>query len=263
MTTFSKKLGQIINNKKLGSSELVRKLNELFWSYRKNKQFIEKSIPVIKKELKHFTVVENYIKELNSIISSKNEEKLNKFLGNYSKIEIDKYEKIFSKLIEQIPRASNVITISRSGTVLNVLKLWYGKNKKLKVTVCESRPKYEGKFFAQDLIKNRIKVEFITDAMMGLFMQKVDAAIVGADSVLKNGNVINKTGSKSLALLCKEYKKPFYVVTIRSKYSNKKMFKHQKENPAEVWQKKHKNLNVQNIYFEEIEKKFITKIVTD
>jgi translation initiation factor eIF-2B subunit delta len=99
--------------------------------------------------------------------------------------------------------------------------------------------------------------------MMGLYISEIDAAIIGADAVLRNGNVINKVGSKTLALLCKDYKKPFYVVTSNSKFSKKKIFQPMKEEPQEIWKKKAKNLSISNIYFEEIEKKLITKIFTD
>jgi translation initiation factor 2B subunit (eIF-2B alpha/beta/delta family) len=99
--------------------------------------------------------------------------------------------------------------------------------------------------------------------MMGFFVPKVDVAIIGTDIVLRNGMIVNKVGSKSLALLCKEYKKPFYVVSSHSKLSKKKIFKPKKENPQEIWDRKVKNLSMSNIYFEEIEKKLITKIFTD
>ena len=108
-----------------------------------------------------------------------------------------------------------------------------------------------------------IKVELITDAMMGFFVPKVDVAIIGTDIVLRNGMIVNKVGSKSLALLCKEYNKPFYVVTSKSKLSKKKIFKPKKENSREIWDRKVKNLSMSNIYFEEIEKQLITKIFTD
>ena len=64
-------------------------------------------------------------------------------------------------------------------------------------------------------------------------------------------------------MFCREYKKPFYVVTTRSKYSNQNNFISKKENPKEIWDKKVKNLKVNNIYFEEVERKFITKIFAD
>jgi translation initiation factor 2B subunit (eIF-2B alpha/beta/delta family) len=99
--------------------------------------------------------------------------------------------------------------------------------------------------------------------MMGLYIPKIDAAIIGADAVLINGNVVNKVGSKALALLCREYKKPFYAVAFRSKLSKKKIFQPMKDDQQEIWEKKVKNLSISNIYFEEIEKKLITKIFTD
>ena len=116
---------------------------------------------------------------------------------------------------------------------------------------------------AEELASIGVNVELITDAMMGLYFPKIDAAIIGSDVVLTNGNVVNKVGSKALAILCKEYKKPFYVVTSKSKLSKKKIFKAKKEEPREIWDKKVKNLSISNIYFEEIEKKLITKIFTD
>jgi len=116
---------------------------------------------------------------------------------------------------------------------------------------------------AEELAEIGIKSLLISDAMMSLYVSKVDASFIGADSVLKNGNVINKVGSKSLALLCKEYKKPFFVVTTQKKFSNGNIFHHKNENPKEIFGREKKNLSVKNIYFEEIEKKFITKIITD
>ena len=172
-------------------------------------------------------------------------------------------EFIFNKIYPHLKNIKSIITLSRSGTVLEILKLWHKKHKQFEVVICESRPKFEGRLLAEELAEIGIKTLLISDAMMSLFVFKVDAAIIGADSVLKNGNVINKVGSKSLALLCKEYKKPFFVVTTQQKFSNRNIFHHKNENPKEIFDKKMKNLSVKNIYFEEIEKKFITKIITD
>ncbi|MCW8803963.1 MAG: hypothetical protein OQK57_06155, partial [Ignavibacteriaceae bacterium] len=108
-----------------------------------------------------------------------------------------------------------------------------------------------------------IDTELITDAMMGLYVSQVEAAIIGADMIFKNGNVANKVGGKALALLCKEHKIPFFVVTTRSKFSNKNNFKPKKENPVEIWDKKIKHLSISNTYFEEVDKKLITRIFTD
>jgi translation initiation factor eIF-2B subunit delta len=263
MKNTSTKLNKILNNKTSGSSELVALLNKYFLSIRNNSTQIKESIKLAKNKLGHFEIVNSYLNELDKILKRQNKDDLASFLESYLRKENEKIEVIFNKNYQTLKRIRSVITLSRSKTVIDILKLLHKKNKTFKVVVCESRPKNEGRLTAQELVKAGINVELITDAIMGIFVPKVDAAIIGADSILKNGKVVNKAGSKVLALLCKEYKKPFYVVTARSKFSNRNNFNSKKENPKEVWNKSSKNLKVSNIYFEEIDKKYVTKIFTD
>jgi translation initiation factor eIF-2B subunit delta len=259
----SYQLNHILNNKTLGSSELVQLLNNHLLSISNNLPAIIKTARIAKTKLGHFEAINSYLSELTNILEKESKSVLINFLKGFSKNENQKAKIIFSSLYPRLKETQNVITLSRSGTVLTVLKLWHQKNKKFKVVVCESRPKFEGRLMAEELANIGVNIELITDAMMGLYLPKIDAAIIGADAVLKNGNVVNKVGSKALSILCKEYKKPFYVVTSKSKLSKKKIFKAKKEKPQEIWKKKVKNLSISNIYFEEIEKKLITKIFTD
>ena len=259
----SHQLNRILKNKTLGSSELVQLLNNYFLSVSDNIPAIIKTARIVKTKLGHFEAVNSYLNEMTSVIKVKDRKKLLDFFKEYSINENQKAKIIFGSIYPRLKEAQNVITLSRSGTVLTVLKLWHQKNKKLKVVVCESRPKFEGRLMAEELASIGVNVELIKDAMMGLYLPKIDAAIIGSDAILKNGNVVNKVGSKALSILCKEYKKPFYVVTSKSKLSKKKIFKAKKEKLQEIWDKKVKNLSISNIYFEEIEKKLITKIFTD
>ncbi|MBK9099209.1 MAG: hypothetical protein IPM14_14040 [bacterium] len=257
----SHKLDQILNNKTLGSSELVHLLNDYFLSLQNNKIEILRCILLIKVKLGHFEAVNFYLKKLKSATGS--EKNLLKFLEIHSYHQKYEFEIIFKKIYPQLRNLNKIITLSRSGTVIEILKLWHQKNKGIKIVVCESRPKFEGRLMAESLAKSGIRTELITDAMMSVYILKVDAAIIGADSTLKNGNVINKVGSKSLALLCKEYRKPFFVVATKSKSSATNRFKPAREDPKEVFNKRMENLSVSNIYFEEVERKFITNIFTD
>jgi translation initiation factor eIF-2B subunit delta len=224
---------------------------------------IIKAVKLAKAKLGHFEAINTYLTKLESILMKEDKKALMNFLSEHSKQEADKIEIIFNKIYPYLKNLQSVITLSRSGTVLEILKLWHKKNKKIKVVICESRPMLEGRLMATELTAKGIKVELITDAMMSIFINKVEAAIIGADAVLKNGNVVNKSGSKALAVLCNEVNKPFYVVTSKSKFSKKIIFKPRKENPKEILDKKIKYLSVSNIYFEEIVKKLITKIFTD
>ncbi|HSW55689.1 MAG TPA: hypothetical protein VLH59_11440 [Ignavibacteriaceae bacterium] len=251
-------LNHILNNKTLGSSELVQLLNNYLLSISDYIPAIIKTARIVKTKLGHFEAVSSYLKDLSSEL--KTGHGLLNFLRSHSLQQKEHVEIIFKKIFPQLKKLNKIITLSRSGTVLAVLKLWHQKNKKLKVVVCESRPKFEGRLMTKELAVNGIKVELITDAMMGLYIPKIDAAIIGADIVLNTGNMVNKVGSKALALLCREHKKPLFIVTAKSKLSKKKVFKSKKENPQEVWDKNVKNLSISNIYFEEIDKKYITKI---
>lgn len=259
----SYQLEHILNNKQLGSSELVNLLNDYFLSIKSKKTEITKAIKQAKTKLGYFEAINNYLHELNSILGKKDNSELINFLSEHSNQEIKKIGFIFNKIYPHLKNIKSIITLSRSGTVLEILKRWHKKHKQFEVVICESRPKFEGRLLAEELAEIGIKTLLISDAMMSLFVFKVDAAIIGADSVLKNRNVINKVGSRSLALLCKEYKKPFFVVTTQQKFSIRNIFHHKNENPKEIFDNKMKNLSVKNIYFEEIEKKFITKIITD
>jgi methylthioribose-1-phosphate isomerase len=66
---------------------------------------------------------------------------------------------------------------------------------------------------AWELQKDGIPVTLITDNMAGHFMQsgRIHCVIVGADRIAANGDVANKIGTYSVAVLAKENKIPFYV----------------------------------------------------
>jgi translation initiation factor eIF-2B subunit delta len=256
-------LDKIISDKTSGSSEILARLNKFLLSNIKDKGLITESISAVSAKLSHFAVIKNYIDELNTLLVSSNFERFTEILKDYEDDDLIKIYKIFTKIYKKLPSANTILTISKSGTILNVLKLWHKKRTNLKVIISESRPANEGKLLAKELLKQRLKVEMITDAMTGIFVPKANAVIVGADVVLNNGNVINKTGSLALALFCKHYKKPFYVLATKSKFVSKKRHKINEENSDRIWKYVHPNLTTTNIPFEEIDRGLITEIITE
>lgn len=83
--------------------------------------------------------------------------------------------------------------------------------------VTESRPLQEGYRLAGRLSALGIPTTLITDAQMGLFVARADAVIVGADSRLPDGSLINKAGTYLLALAARDQGVPFYVCSERFK----------------------------------------------
>jgi methylthioribose-1-phosphate isomerase len=88
------------------------------------------------------------------------------------------------------------------------------QGKSFTVIADETRPVLQGaRLTAWELMQEGIDVTLITDNAAGALMQKsvIDLAIVGTDRTAKNGDVANKIGTYSIAVLCKEHGIPFYV----------------------------------------------------
>jgi methylthioribose-1-phosphate isomerase len=106
------------------------------------------------------------------------------------------------------------LATSGYGTALGVIITAYRQGKKITVLAGETRPLLQGaRLTAWELKKAGVPVTLITDSMAGHFMVKggVDCVITGADRIAANGDVANKIGTYTLAVLAKENKIPFYV----------------------------------------------------
>ena len=100
------------------------------------------------------------------------------------------------------------------GTALGVIRAAIEQGKKIRVFADETRPFLQGsRLTAWELSKDGIPTTVISDSMAGAIMQKkkVSAVIVGADRIAANGDVANKIGTYSIAILAKEHGIPFYV----------------------------------------------------
>jgi methylthioribose-1-phosphate isomerase len=101
------------------------------------------------------------------------------------------------------------------GTTLGVVRAAHEQGKHLHVWVDETRPFLQGaRLTAWELLQEAIPATLITDNMAGHFMSrgKVDIVLVGADRIAANGDVANKIGTYSLAVLARENGIPFYSV---------------------------------------------------
>ncbi len=100
------------------------------------------------------------------------------------------------------------------GTALGVIRALKDAGKEFEVFVNETRPFLQGaRLTAWELCKEKIPATLITDNMAGYLMQrgKIDAVVVGCDRVAANGDVANKIGTYTLAVLARRHGIPFYV----------------------------------------------------
>lgn len=100
------------------------------------------------------------------------------------------------------------------GTALGVVRSARDQGKRLSVIANETRPFLQGaRLTAWEMVQEAIPVTLITDNMAGHLMQRgqVDLIVVGADRVAANGDVANKIGTYTLAVLAARHGLPFYV----------------------------------------------------
>ncbi len=160
----------------------------------------------------------------------------------------------------------NVMLISYSTTIIKHLK----ENTKNDFTfyVLESRPLLEGRRTAEKLASN-FETHLITDLAMGKFIKKVDIVLLGIDSVLRDGSILNKIGSYPLACIAAANNKEVYAVGDSYKYNlkshyNQKVIVEQKP-IYEVYSKKIKKelFKVHNFYFDITPSNYFKEIISD
>lgn len=150
-------------------------------------------------------------------------------------IEAEDYEtnrRIGSFGAELIPEGAKILTHCNTGalatagwgTALGVVRSAHYEGKDIFVWVDETRPYLQGsRLTAWELLKEGIPHKVITDNTAGFLMKKgeVDAVIVGADRITLRGDVANKIGTYTLAVLAKEHGIPFYVAAPISTFDPK------------------------------------------
>lgn len=107
------------------------------------------------------------------------------------------------------------------GTALSVMFSCQDQGKKISVFVDETRPLWQGaRLTAWELMQREIPATIICDSMAGYVMSSrpVHAVIVGADRITANGDVANKIGTYSLAVLARHHGIPFYVAAPSSTF---------------------------------------------
>jgi translation initiation factor eIF-2B subunit delta len=156
--------------------------------------------------------------------------------------------------------SGTIMTHSWSSTVIDLLTTV----KPRRAIVSEARPFNEGVRIAKELVRAGISTTLITEAQMALFVHEADAVVVGADTILPEGDFINKIGTRGLALAAKDAEVPFYSVAETLKVSAPSEpvpFSAQEGKSAEICDQKW--LEVRNVYYEVTPARLVTSYVTE
>jgi len=161
------------------------------------------------------------------------------------------------------------------GTALGVIRAAVEAGKKIHVYADETRPFLQGsRLTAWELMKDGIPTTVISDNMAGAMMQqgKITAIVVGADRIAANGDVANKIGTYTVAVLAKEHGIPFYVAapisTVDLATPDGSKIPIEQRNPREVTHIAGKQMTpdgvqVENPAFDVTPAKYVAAIITE
>lgn len=100
------------------------------------------------------------------------------------------------------------------GTAFGIVRTAHEEGKGVSLIACETRPYLQGaRLTVWEALREGIDVTLITDNAAGALMARgaVDRVLVGADRIAHNGDVANKIGTYTLAVLARAHEIPFVV----------------------------------------------------
>ncbi len=187
---------------------------------------------------------------------------------NQDKLKIGKaLEKNFSDFMFSNDKdIHKIMLISYSSTIIQLLN--HLKDRDIELYIMESRPLFEGHYTAKILSSN-FQTHLIIDAAIGKFIDQMDLVLIGIDSILKDGSIINKIGTFPLAVIANEKGINVYAVGESLKYNLKSHFgltvEIEEKPKEEVFklESSERNLIVHNYYFDITPPKYIKGIISD
>ena len=173
----------------------------LSWALERMKHFTQSNLDRSVLELKIGL-------EYEALAITQEDEKANRQMGQYGESLLADGARVLTHC------NAGALATAAYGTALGVIRAAVEAGKKISVVADETRPFLQGaRLTAWELQKDNIPVTLICDNMAGYLMSKgeIDCVIVGADRIAANGDVANKIGTYTVAILAKEHNIPFYV----------------------------------------------------
>jgi len=160
-----------------------------------------------------------------------------------------------------------VFTHCHSSTVTHLLSKAQKDGRNFEVVCTETRPVFQGRITAKEMLVLGVKTTFIVDSAARSFMRNADLVIVGADAITSEGNVVNKIGTGTIALLAHEARKPFYVVSELLKFDPATVCgdyeQIEERSPDEVWKGAPEKLVIRNPAFDVTRRDFIHGVICE
>lgn len=177
----------------------------------------------------------------------------------------DSFKELTEKGSEIVRDGQLILIHCHSSTVTGILKKAWDSGKRFNVICTETRPSKQGFISAKELAEHEIPTTIVIDSAVASVMAGVDMALVGADTILKNGDVVNKIGTLGVALAAKEFGVPMYVATQRLKFDTKGKGVGIESRPAEeiLEGEELPGVEIENLVFDITKKSYFKGIITE
>ena len=202
---------------------------------------------------------ERKVLELSHLVCSSSE--------NFQKSLSASKERIAEIGSKRIWDGSTIFTHCHSSTATHLLWRARDEGKSFEVICTETRPAFQGRITAKEMLALGVKTTFIVDSAARSFIHDADMVIVGADAITSEGNVVNKIGTAAIALLAHEARKPFYVVSELLKFDPATLYgeyeKIEERSRDEIWKEAPAELLVRNPAFDVTPRDLIHGIICE
>ncbi|MEC4673798.1 MAG: S-methyl-5-thioribose-1-phosphate isomerase [Nitrospirota bacterium] len=178
----------------------------LFWAIQRMKEILHAN--------QHLPIQDLQARLVQESLAIQHEDiEMNRAIGRYGSTLISHGQQILTHC------NAGALATAGYGTALGVVRAAWEQGKDIHVFADETRPVLQGaRLTAWELMQDGIPVTLITDNMAGSIMRqgKIHLCVVGADRIAANGDVANKIGTYSVAVLAKAHGIPFYVAAASS-----------------------------------------------
>ncbi|MFW6109295.1 MAG: translation initiation factor eIF-2B [archaeon] len=167
----------------------------------------------------------------------------------------------------RIEDGDTVLTHCHSSGVTGTLLRAKEQGKNFKVIQTETRPKYQGRITAHELVEAGIDTTMIVDSASRHYMKEIDFVLVGSDAITSEGNVINKIGTSQVALAANEARVPFYVVSTLLKFDPVTIHGNyeaiEERHTDEIWDNPPDGLRILNPAFDVTRRDYVHGLITE
>jgi len=217
--------------------------------------------------------VKYFFKQKHSDISQVNSAKeiLKELCDEYLGLITAAKKSSIEKCARYLTNYDKILTHCHSSTVVDLIKEISKEDTNFEVVCTETRPLYQGRITAKNLVDAGIKTTLIADSAAESFAVNrgsvpMDVVFLGSDQIMKDGYVINKIGSWGVAVAAHYGGKPLYIVSNLLKFDKDSLFSDVEieiREDRELWPEAPRNLDMYNPAFEIVDNALITGFVTE